>query len=110
MTLRKPLFASLAILALAVPVTGGAIVTFTASPALAKGGNGKGGSDRGSRGGRDKSQSDRGSRGGSGRGSTGNGNGNGNGFGNGNGGGGGGWLRGFTELLISSDYSSSLGR
>ncbi|MCB1357090.1 MAG: hypothetical protein KDK53_11540 [Maritimibacter sp.] len=89
MTLRKPLFASLAILALAVPVTGGAIVTFTASPALAKGGNGKGGSDRGSRGGRDKSQSDRGSRGGSGRGSTGNGNGNGNGFGNGNGGGGG---------------------
>ena len=89
MTLRRPLFASLAILALAVPVTGGAIVTFSASPAMAKGKD-KGGSDRGSRsdrGDRGKSDRGRGSQGGNSRGGSGNGNGFGssNGGGNGNG-------------------------
>ena len=84
MNLKQPLYASLAIVALAVPVTGGAIVAFSASPVLAKSSNGKGGSERGDRGKSDRRDSDRGKpdrgksgQGGAGQGASGNGNGNG---------------------------------
>ena len=88
MNLKNSLFASLAMLALAVPVTGGAFVFVSASPALAKsdkdkGGSGRG-SDRGSRSDRGKSDRGRGSAS-QGRSGTGGGNGNGNAYGAGNG-------------------------
>ena len=88
---KSSLIAAAVMLALALPVTSGAFVALSASPVLAKGGNGKGGSDRGksTRPDRGKGgQSDRG-RGGSnaGNGGTGNayGKSGGNGNGNGNG-------------------------
>lgn len=65
MNLRSSLFASLAIAALAVPATSTVVLTLSAGPVMAKGGNGQGGSNRGDRGNRGGSDRGKGGSGGS---------------------------------------------